>query len=163
MTQWTPAKKTLALGAAVGTGLLVLHCRRRYADHNAAPVTLDADLKPAARKVILAALAQETDPVVLGVLQDKLEAAGHDRSAEVVGSKITSLHTGCFVGAWTEKDAIRQAQHLLRKIGYDVPEDGVMGPVTVAATKRFQSLHDLEIDGIVGSATLAALSATAGS
>jgi hypothetical protein len=87
MAQWTSAKKTFALGAAVGTGLLVLHCRRRYADHNAAPITLDADLKSSTRRVVLAALAGESDPAVLGVLADKLDAAGHERSAELVGAK----------------------------------------------------------------------------
>jgi hypothetical protein len=38
-----------------------------------------------------------------------------------------------------------------------VPADGVAGPVTRAATKRFQRTHGLTVDGVIGSQTLSAL------
>ena len=38
-----------------------------------------------------------------------------------------------------------------------VPADGIVGPVTRAAVKRFQRRHGLVVDGIIGPATLAAL------
>jgi hypothetical protein len=167
MVQWTSAKKTFALGAAVGTGLLVLHCRRRYADHNAAPITLDADLKPAARKVVLAALAKESDPTVLGVLADKLDAAGHDRSAELVGTKaaaLTSRVDSEYVGQTYTIGHYQTlaAQRMLRTLGYDVPLDGFYGQKTKLAVEHFQSLHDLDIDGVLNSATMAMLAALTG-
>jgi hypothetical protein len=91
MTSWTPAKKFLALGAAVGAGLLVLHCRRLYAEHNSAPITLDPTLDSVTRKVILASLVQEHDPSILRELSTRLRDAGHEKSATVVGAQAESL------------------------------------------------------------------------
>jgi peptidoglycan hydrolase-like protein with peptidoglycan-binding domain len=48
--------------------------------------------------------------------------------------------------------AVRAVQ---RELG--IPADGVFGPVTERAVKRFQSRHDLVPDGIVGPLTRAAL------
>lgn len=57
---------------------------------------------------------------------------------------------------------IRQAQVWLEKLGYAPgPADGVPGPRTVEAVKRFQRDHgQLSVDGIIGPATLAALQRT---
>ena len=38
-----------------------------------------------------------------------------------------------------------------------VPADGVAGPITRAATKRFQRKHGLTVDGVIGPQTLGAL------
>jgi Putative peptidoglycan binding domain len=94
MSEWSTPKKVLALGAAVGTGLLVLHCRRRYREHNEAPVTLDPHLDSVTRKVALASLAHESDPAVLDAFVGFLERAGYEKTAEVVGCKSTWLRSG---------------------------------------------------------------------
>jgi peptidoglycan hydrolase-like protein with peptidoglycan-binding domain len=49
-------------------------------------------------------------------------------------------------------DAVRSIQ---RELG--IPADGVFGPMTERAVKRFQSRHDLVPDGIVGPLTRSAL------
>jgi hypothetical protein len=157
MAEWTPTKKFLALGAAVGTGLLVLHCRRRYADHNDAPIVLDPALDPVTRKVILASLAQERDPKVLHTLATRCHEAGYKKTAEVVGSKAASLVSGEFVGQWSADHVVRHAQHMLQTLGYDVLVDGVLGPRTKRAVERFQSLHDLDITGMLDTFTVASL------
>lgn len=53
----------------------------------------------------------------------------------------------------------RDVQHALNLIGANpkLPEDGVMGPVTVAAIKSFQLSHRLAADGVAGPQTKAAL------
>jgi hypothetical protein len=84
MTSWTPAKKTVAICAAIGVGLLVVSSRKRYHEHNRAPVILDPELDSDTRKVVLAALAREGDLAVLHLLATKLDAAGYDESARVV-------------------------------------------------------------------------------
>jgi hypothetical protein len=93
MSEWSTPKKVLALGAAVGTGLLVLHCRRRYREHNEAPVTLDPHLDSATRQVALASLVHESDPHVLDAFVGFLARAGYDKTAEVVGCRAASLRS----------------------------------------------------------------------
>lgn len=48
---------------------------------------------------------------------------------------------------------VTQWQQRLRRLGYVIAADGVFGPETDAATRRFQSRHDLAADGIVGPLT----------
>ena len=158
MMQWTPAKKIVVAGAAIGLGLLVLHSRRRYAEHNGTSILLDADLDSDTRKAVLLALAHETDISMLRTFAKKLGAANHVKSAEAIDAKADSLtHV---VGASVDSHTVMMAQAALRSLGFDVEIDGMMGPKTVLAIKRFQSLHDLDIDGVLGPATLAALMAT---
>jgi len=58
---------------------------------------------------------------------------------------------------------VREAQRLLKQLGYDVDVDGLEGHRTRMAVEHFQSLHDLDIDGVIGQATLAMLHATVSS
>jgi peptidoglycan hydrolase-like protein with peptidoglycan-binding domain len=52
---------------------------------------------------------------------------------------------------------VRVLQDYLTRAGVPTPVDGVFGPGTKANVKRFQRAHGLTADGIVGSATVAAL------
>ena len=57
-------------------------------------------------------------------------------------------------------DAVREAQTLLNKLGYDCGEvDGIFGWKTLEAVKAFQEDAGLKVDGIIGVATWAALEA----
>ncbi|OOM16038.1 glycoside hydrolase family protein [Clostridium saccharobutylicum] len=61
-------------------------------------------------------------------------------------------------GTWGRlKTDITQVQQALNNKGYSVGVDGVAGPGTYNAVVRFQSAHNLSADGMVGSATWAAL------
>src|SRR4051794_24793512 len=57
----------------------------------------------------------------------------------------------------TSGPAVRQLQQRLKALGYGVAVDGVFGPGTAAAVKKFQAAKGLAADGIVGPATQAAL------
>src|SRR4051812_12019385 len=57
----------------------------------------------------------------------------------------------------TSGPAVRQVQQRLKALGYDLAVDGVFGPGTGAAVKKFQAAQGLTADGIVGPATQAAL------
>ncbi len=52
---------------------------------------------------------------------------------------------------------IAQIQEALKRKGYDIAIDGGAGPATLAALKDFQNKNGLEVDGICGNATRAAL------
>jgi hypothetical protein len=91
MTTWSPAKKAVAVCAAIGLGLLVVTSRHRWREHNGAPVVLDPNLDSDTRRVVLVSLAKEYDPAVLRTLSKKLAAAGYDQSAAVVRQRSISL------------------------------------------------------------------------
>lgn len=63
------------------------------------------------------------------------------------------------VGQEASSRRVREAQRLLSKLGYTLSVTGIDGPRTREAVKQFQSLHDLDIDGVVNFRTLAALRA----
>jgi peptidoglycan hydrolase-like protein with peptidoglycan-binding domain len=54
-------------------------------------------------------------------------------------------------------DAVKIAQELLNAKGYALIADGIFGPRTDAATRRFQSDNRLAVDGIVGPDTWSVL------
>ena len=57
--------------------------------------------------------------------------------------------------------AVRRLQRRLLRLGYSPGRiDGRYGPLTERAVVRFQSTHGLQVDGIAGALTLAALSST---
>ncbi|MDY7229875.1 peptidoglycan-binding protein [Hyalangium rubrum] len=58
--------------------------------------------------------------------------------------------------------SVTQLQNLLRNKGYNIAADGVFGPKTEAAVKKFQQAKGLAVDGIVGPQTWGALRGTGG-
>ena len=59
--------------------------------------------------------------------------------------------------------AVTQLQSMLTKLGYTTAVDGVFGPGTEAAVKKFQADKGLKVDGVAGTATLALLRSLTGS
>ncbi|WP_301859930.1 peptidoglycan-binding protein [uncultured Megasphaera sp.] len=58
---------------------------------------------------------------------------------------------------------VQSVQYMLMDTGYLADgADGAFGPATEAAVKRFQADYGLDVDGIVGSQTMAALSEASG-
>ena len=92
MNHWTPAKKVFAIGSFIGVGLLVLHSRRKYAEHNGLPIVLDAELDSTTRRAVLLALTYETDAAILRMFAAKLNAADHQKSADAISAKLDALH-----------------------------------------------------------------------
>lgn len=84
---------------------------------------------------------------------EEADIAEHNRWPSWLGitSEAPSTHI--------DEDDIRLAQTILTNLGYSLGEvDGVPGPRTVAAVRRFQEEHGtLKVDGVIGRATLAAL------
>jgi peptidoglycan hydrolase-like protein with peptidoglycan-binding domain/cell wall-associated NlpC family hydrolase len=62
-------------------------------------------------------------------------------------------------------DDVKQLQQILKNIGYSEVTwvDGIFGPKTAGAVKRFQREHSLSVDGIVGPQTRAVIDKTIGS
>ena len=61
------------------------------------------------------------------------------------------------VGDTTYDHSVTSLQHALALLGYDIAQDGIMGPVTVDTIKKFQATRKLTVDGIAGPLTWAAL------
>ncbi len=113
-------------------------------------------LDPATSDAMIAALSKEKDPAILHEFATKLRDAGHTSAADVVEKRAVEITPAARVGQDTS--IISEAQARLRDLGYtSVPQDGRLGPETVLALKRFQSLYDLDIDGQISAETLAAL------
>jgi peptidoglycan hydrolase-like protein with peptidoglycan-binding domain len=95
-----------------------------------------------------------------------------------------SMTAGEFAGKWTSKgdaavgrlpgdsssrggaaytssrEGVQRLQSELKRMGFDPGKvDGVMGPRTKSAIRRFQDANGLEVDGVVGPETATALSA----
>ncbi len=54
-------------------------------------------------------------------------------------------------------DDVKALQKLLNDQGYELEVDGVFGRGTLAAVRAFQKANDLEVDGVAGTATQEAL------
>ena len=91
--------------------------------------------------------------VVRGVAIDEASLQRSTRaSAQVVQERLLSLRSPMMSGA--DVEAVQKA---LAAEGYDMTADGVFGPATSTAVTSFQKNSGLTPDGIVGSATRAAL------
>jgi hypothetical protein len=89
------------------------------------------------------------------VLAASLTFAGAAAAADHSGGSVAGSDTA---GSAAVKTAGTTVKALQRAVG--VPADGVYGPQTRRAVRRFQRAHDLAVDGIAGEATLAALGLT---
>lgn len=68
-----------------------------------------------------------------------------------------AIDAGKFGTSGTSDPEVLEAQKLLNAVGYGLVEDGVKGPLTLAAIQDFQTKYGLEVDGIAGPATKAKL------
>ncbi len=58
---------------------------------------------------------------------------------------------------YMEGEDVKRLQHALKEQGIEIKEDGIFGPVTRDAVKKFQEKAGLVVDGICGPATRTAL------
>lgn len=65
-----------------------------------------------------------------------------------------AMFKGVGVGETRSNPHVKELQGDLKKVGYNVVEDGRFGPETEQATKRFQRKYGLAADGVVGPKTL---------
>jgi len=61
------------------------------------------------------------------------------------------------VGQETFDHTVMGVQHALALIGFNIKQDGIPGPLTTAAIIKFQGIHGLTKDGLVGPATYEAI------
>lgn len=84
-----------------------------------------------------------------GWLKDVAERGSS--AAPAVSVSRPTLRTG------SRGDSVRLLQTLLNRAGYDLAVDGIFGTMTRCSVKGFQSERGLQVDGIVGKQTWAAL------
>ncbi len=84
---------------------------------------------------------------------DRKLAAAWRRHAGGAGT----TDAGTVLKAGSKGEAVRKLQQHLAALGYGIAADGLFGPATQAALRRFQKENGLVADGIAGPNTLAAL------
>lgn len=84
-----------------------------------------------------------------GWLKDVAERGSS--AAPAVSASRPTLRTG------SRGDSVRLLQTLLNRAGYELAIDGIFGTMTRCSVKGFQSERGLQVDGIVGKQTWAAL------
>jgi peptidoglycan hydrolase-like protein with peptidoglycan-binding domain len=84
--------------------------------------------------------------------------AGPDKALPLGGPGARVLARGSGYGRRAGSESVRAMQARLRQLGHRPgPIDGIFGPRTEAAVKRFQQQQGLAIDGIAGRRTFSAL------
>ncbi len=78
----------------------------------------------------------------------------------VTGAQPEATHPTLYRGAKGEE--VAGLQRMLRGLGFALAVDGDFGPATELAVTQFQQAQALEVDGVVGAKTWAALEPTAG-
>ena len=66
------------------------------------------------------------------------------------------------LGQGNAGEDVRKVQNLLNKGGESLKSDGIFGPLTQDAVRKFQEQNGLKVDGVVGPETLGALNAAKG-
>jgi peptidoglycan hydrolase-like protein with peptidoglycan-binding domain len=145
----------------------------RVSDHAINRRARRSRLAAAAGLLVLAAFpgaaraARQTPPIHHATPSPRATAAGPGGSparAGVAGRaglpKVVLLVPGSGYGRAQGSSAVQALQRRLAARGAPPgPIDGRYGPLTTAAVKRFQAEHGLQVDGITGPQTLAALAA----
>jgi len=86
----------------------------------------------------------------------------YDISEDLLGGKIMLSRQQEFgsriLYRGLQGEDVKELQSKLESLGYDAgPIDGIFGPLTEKAVRKFQKDNDLVVDGIVGQETFAAL------
>jgi hypothetical protein len=80
--------------------------------------------------------------------------------ASAAGDRAELLEPGSGYAIPDGSEPVRQVQRLLRRLGAEPgPVDGLYGPLTTAAVRRFQATHAVPVDGVVGPQTMGSLAA----
>jgi len=101
------------------------------------------------------------------ISKDKMTMSKEGRSSERSGS-IPNLAAAYgppapkLLGQGNAGEDVRNVQNLLNKGGESLKSDGIFGPLTQDAVRKFQEQNGLRVDGVVGPETLAALNAAKG-
>jgi peptidoglycan hydrolase-like protein with peptidoglycan-binding domain len=140
-------ERDLAAGELWELSLGRSRARRRAAEIRFVPASSRA------KRISLGALAALTVGPTASI-------AGGTASASVPSTGSEPTTTTEQTLTLSEGDEGRQVRLLQQALG-GIKVDGVFGPETEAAVKRFQTARDLTVDGIAGSQTLAALRADA--
>lgn len=94
------------------------------------------------------------------------DPTGHKATADdgtgcwVYVSTFTSSASHTTLRQGSRGDEVKELQRLLNQNGANLDPDGIFGPKTCAAVKRYQSLKGLAVDGIVGPITWGSLTTT---
>jgi hypothetical protein len=84
--------------------------------------------------------------------------AAHARTAMPAGWSAGPVHRWTGYSRPGGSRRVRELQRRLHRLGYEPgPVDGLFGPRTERATRRFQARHGLRVDAIVGPRTLRVL------
>ncbi len=152
-----------------GRGLLMTAVQKGHSDvaRQLIKAGADVDVRSRSGDTPLMVAARSGDPVIVHMLleggadidarsrrgrtaQAIAEKGGHDVVHEFISDEVERRGK--------QRGMVAKAQSLLNKLGYKLgTADGVAGPKTVRAVRRFQKSHRIRVDGKITPALLSAL------